>query len=212
MYKLPYHTESDPAVIRAFMQRHPFAVVTGISKNNAPVATQVPLAIDNRDGQLLLRGHIMRNTDHYKAFASNPQVLAVFTGPHTYVSGSWYSDPHQPSTWNYMSVHAQGTLRWLDTPGLIDTLRETSLHFEGGNVASATAYDNLPNALAKRLVKAIAGFEIVVTQLDAVFKLSQNRDEASYLNIIDELTAQGDADAVAIAEAMRARAGTVFQK
>nr|WP_315821696.1 FMN-binding negative transcriptional regulator [Paraflavitalea speifideiaquila] len=110
MYQLPYFKEQDFETVRAFMKAHPFIVLTGVDANNMPVATQVPVMITEQEGKTILRGHLMRQTDHHKAFIQNPNVLALFTGPHTYVSASWYSDPRQGATWNYMTVQAQGTL------------------------------------------------------------------------------------------------------
>ena len=95
----------------------------GCDADNNPVATQVPVFIDEKEDKLFLSGHIMRNTDHHKAFEQNPNVLAVFTGPHTYVSASWYSDKQQASTWNYMSVHAKGKLKFLEEQALLDVLK-----------------------------------------------------------------------------------------
>ena len=97
MYDLPYHKETDPQVIQAFIEEHPFALLSGCDAEQRPVATQVPLFLEERDGKPVLRGHIMKNTDHHKAFLQNANVLAVFTGKHTHVSGTWYSNPHTPS-------------------------------------------------------------------------------------------------------------------
>jgi transcriptional regulator len=66
------------------------------------------MLVEERDGKLILHGHIMRKTDHHKAFHENPQALVVFTGPSSYVSATWYTNPHMGSTWNYMSVHLRG--------------------------------------------------------------------------------------------------------
>ena len=77
MYNLPYFKENDPQVVLQFMREHPFAVLSGCSAANKPVATQVPLLIEERDGKLFLQGHIMRQTDHHKAFESNPEVLPL---------------------------------------------------------------------------------------------------------------------------------------
>ncbi len=193
MYDLPYHKEVDEKVIRDFVAQYPFAFLTGCDLQGHPVATQIPVLLDQQDERIVLRGHIMRHTDHHQAFAQNPHVLVVFSGPHAYVSGSWYSEPHTPSTWNYMSVHARGTIRFLDGPDLDALLRHTSLHFEEGNLDSPTAYDNLPAALKDRVLKAIVAFEIEVTEMANVFKLSQDRDHESYLNIIKELRTRGEA-------------------
>jgi len=104
----------------------------------------------------------MKNTDHHKAFLNNENVLVVFTGHHTYVSATWYSNPHQASTWNYMSVHAKGIIRFLDDTALEDVLRKTTLHFENHNQQSTTIFDNLPIEFKQKVMKVILAFEIEV--------------------------------------------------
>jgi len=209
MYDLPYHKEKNEQVIKDFIDNHPFGFLTGCDSENKPVATQVPVFIEEHDGRKILRGHIMKNTDHHRAFVHNPNVLVVFTGHHTYVSGTWYSNPYTPSTWNYMSVHAKGIIRFLDNSALIDVLRMTTLHFENNNQRSTTIYDNLPSEYTEKLMKAIVAFEIEVKQIDTVFKLSQDRDAKSYHNIIEKLKTQGEAGQV-IATEMEKRTREVF--
>ena len=130
MYNLPYFKEQDGTVVLKFIKENPFAFLCGCDAANRPVATQVPVFIDEKDSKLFLSGHIMRNTDHHKAFLHSPNVLAVFTGAHTYVSASWYSNKLQASTWNYMSVHAKGTLKFLQEGDLLNVLKRTTNHFE----------------------------------------------------------------------------------
>ena len=165
MYNLPYFKEKDQQVVLDFIHQHPFAFIAGCDAESKPVATQIPVFIEERNGKLFMTGHMMRNTDHHKAFEKNANVLCVFTGHHTYVSASWYSNPHQASTWNYMSVHVKGQLRFLDEQGLIEVLKKTSLHFENGNVSSSTTFDNLPTEYTSRLMKAIIAFEVKLSQL-----------------------------------------------
>ena len=209
MYNLPYFKEEDKQVVLDFIHKHPFAFIAGCDETNKPIATQIPVFIEERDGKLYMTGHMMRSTDHHKAFEKNPNVLCVFTGHHTYVSAAWYADPHQASTWNYMSVHVKGQLRFLNEQGLIDVLKKTSLHFENGNTASPTNFDNLSQEYTSRLMKAIIAFEVEVESIENVFKLSQNRDKESYGNIIDKLEAQ-DADGKTIAEEMKKRKEQLF--
>lgn len=209
MYNLPYYKEKDQQVILDFIHQHPFAFIAGCDENNKPVATQIPVFIEEKEGKLYMTGHMMRNTDHHKAFEKNPAVLCVFTGHHTYVSATWYSNPHQASTWNYMSVHAKGELRFLDEQGLIEVLKKTSLHFENGNKNSSTTFDNLTEEYTSRLIKAIVAFEVEVESIDHVFKLSQDRDEKSYQHIIEKLDVQ-DADGRTIAEEMKKRKENLF--
>jgi transcriptional regulator len=200
MYDLPYYKEKNEHVIKEFVDQHPFAFLSGCDSENKPVATQVPIFIEEHDGNKILRGHIMKNTDHHKAFLHNENVLVVFTGNHTYVSATWYSNPHQASTWNYMSVHAKGIIRFLDDDALISVLRKTSLHFENHNQQSSTAFDNLPAAYTQKLMKAIVAFEIEVKEINNVFKLSQDRDRQSYHNIKEKLKEQGEDGRVIAAE------------
>jgi transcriptional regulator len=209
MYNLPHHKERKDQVVKEFIGTYPFAFLSGCDSQNKPIATQVPLFIEEKNGKKLVRGHIMKNTDHHKAFLHNENVLVVFTGRHTYVRGSWYANPHQPSTWNYMSVHAKGIIRFLDDAALIDVLRMTSLHFENNDSRSATVFDNLPPDYTQKLMKMIVAFEIEVTEMDTVFKLSQDRDAKSYDNIIARLKEQGE-DGQVIAAEMEKRTKEVF--
>lgn len=209
MYNVPHFKEPDPQKIKMFMQQHPFAMLMGCV-NDKPVATQVPLLLEERENKTFLKGHIMRNTDHHKAFAQNGQVLCVFSGAHSYVSASWYTNPQVASTWNYMSVHARGILAFLPDENLPEILKETTAHFEN-NHHSPALFEKLPNDYVQRLAKAIISFEIEVTSLEHVFKLSQNRDAESYQNIITHLQT-GDSNAQTIAVEMQQRTTNVFPK
>ncbi|MBL0272305.1 MAG: FMN-binding negative transcriptional regulator [Chitinophagaceae bacterium] len=209
MYDLPHHKEKNQEEIIQFMKDYPFVFITGSDADSKPVATQIPVFIDEKDGKYFLTGHIMRNTDHHKAFEQNKNVLAVFTGPNTYVSATWYANPSVGSTWNYMSVHAKGTIRIGDTHELMSILKRLTLHYENNNTASATVFDNLPAEYTERMMKAIVPFEIEINDLQHVFKLSQDRDEKSYDNIIQQLK-QKDGDAKIVAAIMEKRKAKVF--
>lgn len=209
MYDLLYHKEKDPEVIREFIGKYPFAFLSGCDAKNRPVATQVPLFLEERNGKQFLLGHIIKNTDHHKTFLQNENVLAVFTGHHTYVSATWYSNPNNASTWNYMSVHARGMIHFTDHTALEDILRKTSLYFENGNRQSTTVFDNLPQDFIKKVMPFIVAFEIEVAKIDTVFKLSQDRDSESYLNIIKQLKKQ-DENGHVIAAEMEKRFAKLF--
>ncbi len=200
MYKLSYFQQSDPAIVLAFMRANPFVVLCGTNAAGQPVATQVPVFIDERDGQLFLSGHIMKNTDHHKAFEENANALVIFTGPHAYVSASWYEEKKTASTWNYISVHAKGKIVFTDQQALINILKRTTDHFEN-DPQSPAAFDQLPAEYVEKLSHAIVAFEIRVEELNNVFKLSQNRDDSSYQNIMEHLN-KGDANAREIAAEM----------
>ena len=210
MYSLPYFKEEDNSEVLRFMHAHSFVMLCGSDSNGNPMVTQVPVLIRENDGQLTLEGHIMKNTDHHKAFIQNPKVLAVFAGPHTYVSASWYSNPNQASTWNYQSVHVRGKIGFLEERDLRRILDETTSKYEQ-NEKSPALFKHLSDDYINRLIKAIIGFQMKVDVIENVFKLSQNRDEKSFHNIMDELNAQ-DADARKIASEMERIRPGLFNK
>jgi transcriptional regulator len=209
MYNFSYFKEKDRQIILDFIEENPFAFLTGSNSSGSQVATQVPILIEERQGDLFLQGHIMRNTDHHKAFVENPNALVVFTGPNTYVSASWYSNSQIGSTWNYMSVHINGQMNFMPEADLILFMKKLTLKFEKGNTQSPTFYDNLPDEFLNKMMPAIVGFEIKADRVENVFKLSQNRDEDSYLNIISKLEQQGG-DSALIAIEMQKRKAELF--
>jgi transcriptional regulator len=202
MYKFSYYTEQDQEKVIAFMKENAFALITGMGEA-FPVATQIPVAIKVIEGKLFLEGHIMKKTDHHIAFEKNNNVLVLFTGPHCFVNAGWYTNPHMGSTWNYMTVHAKGKINFMDEAGTRNAVKAVSDKYAGTD--SASAYDNLPGEYIDHMVKAIVGFSIEVESIDHVFKLSQNRDDASQKNIIEQLRKSGDANSAAIANEMEKR-------
>jgi transcriptional regulator len=203
MYSFSYFKEKDKRTILDFIEENPFAFMTGSFLSGKQVATQIPVLLEERSGELYLQGHIMRNTDHHKAFIENPNALVVFTGPSCYVSASWYSNPQMGSTWNYMSVHVEGRVNFMADDELIAFMRKLTLTFEKGNTQSLTFYDNLPDHFLSKMMPAIVGFEIKADKLENVFKLSQNRDEKSYLNIISKLQEIGGNSALVANELIK---------
>ncbi|MDP4131874.1 MAG: FMN-binding negative transcriptional regulator, partial [Bacteroidota bacterium] len=115
MYNIPYFKAEHPHEVIQFVKDHPFAVLCGADEKAIPVATHLPLLLEEReDNKLFLKGHSMRKQDHTNAFCQNPEVLAIFSDAHAYVSASWYQNKAVASTWNYQAVHVSGRLRFLD--------------------------------------------------------------------------------------------------
>ncbi len=184
------------------MKQNAFALLTGLGEQY-PVATQIPLTIIEKEGKIFLEGHMMRKTDHHLAFEKNNNVLVLFTGPHCYVTANWYTNPSMGSTWNYMTVHAKGKINFMDEEGTRQAVKKLSDHYTG--MQNASAFDYLPKEYIDHMVKGIVGFSIEVESIDNVFKLSQNRDEASQKNIIEQLKKRGDYNSAAIAAEMEKR-------
>jgi transcriptional regulator len=188
MYNLPYFKEQDEIGLLQFMRQHDFIILCGTESDGTPVATQVPVLIREQEGRIILEGHIMRNTDHHKAFVHNEKVLALFVGPHAYISSSWYENPQQASTWNYMTVHAKGKISFGDQQHLLNILKETTDHYEG----STDNFANLSEEYIHKLIGAIVSFTIEVTSLEHVFKLSQNRSAKDHQSVIDHLSSSDE--------------------
>ena len=202
MYKFSYYTEEDEQKVIAFMKENSFALLTGTGEKY-PVATQIPLHIEEKEGKIFLHGHMMRKTDHHLAFEKNNNVLVLFTGSHCFVNASWYTNPIMGSTWNYMTVHAKGKISFTDEEGTINAVKTVSDKYVG--TKSASSFDHLPKEYIDHMVKAILGFTIEVETFENVFKLSQNRDVASQQNIIEQLKKRGDSNSLQIAREMEIR-------
>jgi transcriptional regulator len=203
MYNVPYFKAATQQEVMAFMQAHPFIILCGADKTGQPVATHVPVLMEERDGQLFLLAHVMKKQGHTRAFRENQQVLAIFYGPHTYVSASWYEQQQIASTWNYQAVHVSGVLHFLDESGLLKVITRLTEKFEN-NPHSPALVQKMDKEYVKKMMEAIVAFEIEVKSVDHVFKLSQNRDEKSYMNIIGHLHEQ-EGEAREVAAEMRKR-------
>lgn len=199
MYNIPYFKAEHPHEVIQFIKDHPFAVLCGSDEKAIPVATHLPLLLEEREGKLFLQGHSMRKQDHTNAFYQNPEVLAIFSDAHAYVSASWYQNRAVASTWNYQAVHVNGHLRFLDDAGLHQLLTRLTKMFEVND--SPSLVEHLDPEYVTRMMKAIVAFEIEISKVEHVFKLSQNRDQDSYKNIITHLREQ-DAGAQQIAKIM----------
>jgi transcriptional regulator len=211
MYNLPYFTDNNTENWMNLIEEFPFAVISGSFLNGQPVATQIPFILVEKEDGMYIQGHIMKHTDHYKAFTENKQALVIFTGPNAYVSASWYTNPHQGSTWNYMSVHISGELNFLSKNELKELLSNMTLKFENQNQNSPTIIENLDPNYIETMFEAILGIELKINQVHPIFKLSQNKDEETYHSIIEKLSELGE-NSKRIALEMKKRFSSIFSK
>ncbi len=141
----------------------------------------------------------MKKQDHTRAFYQNPNALVVFSGAHTYVSASWYTQKQTASTWNYQTVQASGPITFQDEIFLQQLLIRLTETFE--KPGSTSLVQHMDPQYIRQMMQAIVAFEIEVLSIRHVFKLSQNRDGLSQEKIISELGKQ-DANAREIARIM----------
>jgi transcriptional regulator len=158
------------------------------------VVSHLPLLVDLERGWI--RGHVARENPQLRHLAAGAEVLAVFHGPHGYVSPSVYLDPGVP-TWNYVAVHARGRARVVDEAGLRRILDETVARFD----SSDWTVESIGELLAGKLA-AIAGFEMEIDHLEGKWKLSQNRSATDRARVVDWLE-RGDDASRATAAMMR---------
>ena len=206
LYIPPSFSVDDRAAMRRLIHDYPFATLITPAAPE-PWITHIPLLFKNAgtdEGTLI--GHFARANSHWR-HVGDVESIAIFHGPHAYVSPSWYAEPAQAvPTWNFTAVHVQGPIQpFVDaakTRGVLDALID---RFEGGRLAPwrLTMADRQRDAL----VGAIVGFEMPIRRLEAKFKLSQNRPRDDRIRVIDALHAEGYPEATQTAAWMRAYAG-----
>ncbi len=202
---MPEFQEKNPEAILDFIRKYPLGMVTAAGENGV-VATHVPLLIDGDASRFRLRGHVMRKTSHWEGFKKASEVLVAFTGPDAPVLESWNTGRPFGGTWNYMAVHVRGKLKYLPESDLVEILRDLKNLYE---VEPSTKFEDLPGEYVPSLIKAIEGFEILVSSVEAVFKLSQNRSRSDFESTVKELQQKGGESAL-VAEEMTARRSVFF--
>jgi transcriptional regulator len=207
MYVPRRYQENDREKILSFMKENSFAIVVTV-REGLPVASHIPLAIErNQYGEDVLIGHISRGNDQKNSLLEGTKLLCIFPGPHAYISPRWYTQLNVP-TWNYISVHAYGTLRIMEGEELKAALSRLVNTYEQ-QMPNPMKLEDLPEKMFNDDVRGIIGFEIKIEELQAAFKLSQNRDAESYSNVIEQLHS-GDAAAKQVANAMEERKSQLF--
>jgi transcriptional regulator len=157
-----------------FMGRNGFATLVSSGAAGLHVS-HVPLVAE-RDGSGAVRllGHVARANPQWQALEQAADVLAIFHGPHGYVSPGWYESHPAVPTWNYAVVHAHGTARLMDEAELHELLIALSSKYESHRLRP-WKMSALPAAYVSGMLAQIVGFEIEVQRLEGKFKLSQNR-------------------------------------
>jgi len=193
MYLPPHFDEQRPEILLKAMRDNAFATLV-TAAGDAPFASHVPVSIARAStaGGLTIRGHVAHANPHWRQLAAGAPVLAIFHGPHGYVSPSWYAQrASNVPTWNYAAVHAYGRATLLDRDGLRALLRDLVDQHERA-FAEPWRIDALPADLLDKLLGAIVGFEIAVERLEGKLKLSQNRSTEDQRRVRDQLAASAD--------------------
>jgi transcriptional regulator len=196
---------TDQAKIEAFLERYDFATIVS-SPDTGIIATHVPILVRRTPKGLVLVGHVARANVHWELMTGAVESLAIFQGPHGYVSPTWYASGPAVPTWNYAAVHAYGKPRATDDVAFTESLlRELVLRYENGD--AAWRFEDLPRRYADGLMSAIVAFEMPVDRVEAKFKLGQNRSEEDRARTIAGLERQPSAEAAALAAFMHLHSG-----
>jgi transcriptional regulator len=200
VYIPEYNRVEDRAIAMAFMQANPFAILISAT-DSGPFATHLPILVREVDARVQLRGHMAKANPHWKSLGQDQESLAIFHGPHAYISPSLYEIRESVPTWNYASVHVYGRGTFFtDEAQLRHLLQEVVGHFDS---SYATQWPSLSEQYQSRMLQHIVGFEINATRVEAKFKLSQNRTKIERENVIKSLAHSSDSAVAAVAALMK---------
>lgn len=205
VYLPPLFTETRTEVLVAHIERHDFGLLVSHGAEGL-IASQIPFMTEHRDGRLYLLGHLARVNPQVDDLDGEREALAIFAGPHAYVSPGWYGAGPAVPTWNYATVHAYGAARAIRDPvWLRDLVARLSERHEAREPARRWQIEELPERYMRSMLDGIVGVEIAVARLDGKFKLSQNRPPADRPRIIAALEQRDDPESHAVAQLMRER-------
>ncbi len=199
MYIPLHYRNEDLEEVAEFLRNNAFAILVS-QVDEKPWATHLPLELETTSsGQQVLTGHIAKANPQWRHFSKNEAVLAIFNGPHAYVSSSWYREEEVP-TWNYIAVHVYGTLRLLSEEQVMASLHRLVDKYEKNSQNPVSLHKLSPKTL--RQVKGVVGFQIAIEQVHAAYKLSQGREQ-DHMRIIKELKDRNTAGDREIANTMQ---------
>lgn len=198
MYTPNYFKKTNANEVFGFIKEFNFGTLVS-SHNGLPVATHIPFEVQGNAEQFSLFGHIAKGNKQGLQLEDGSTVLAIFQGPHSYVSPSWYTAPNVP-TWNYIAVHVYAKPRIVNGSELYQKMQAMVAKYEAP-MQKPMLMEHLDEDYITKHLNAITAFELKITEVQASYKLSQNRDAESHQNIINQLQT-GDENAQRIAAEM----------
>jgi transcriptional regulator len=203
MYSPKFNQVSDRALLIEAMQAYSFAILFGpqsTPESPAPlVATHLPLVVKDEGENGLIEGHFAKANRHWQALAGH-ETLVVFPGPHSYVSPTLYVEELSVPTWNYIAVHAYGTLSLVEDDAGKDALLAGLI--QQNEPTFAQQWRAMPDGFRRAMLAGIVGFRIPIARIEGKFKISQNRDPQERINV-HAAHAAGTADQQALAAWMQ---------
>jgi transcriptional regulator len=200
MYIPEFNRVRDQADMFSFVQTNPFAILVS-SSDSGPFATHIPILARQVDDQMVLHGHMAKANPHCSLLQGAQESLAIFHGPHAYISPKLYENRESVPTWNYAAVHVYGHPRAVTDPELLmEEVREIIQGFDPDYFAQ---WSSLNDKFRYGMLKQIVGFEMVAARIEAKFKISQNRTKVDQANVIASLEQAEDTAVSGVARMMR---------
>jgi transcriptional regulator len=184
MYSPKFNQVTDRSILIEAMRDNSFAILFGPLHDPdpavSPVATHLPLVVKDQGEHGLIEGHFAKANRHWQ-FLAGHETLVVFSGPHSYVSPTFYTEELSVPTWNYIAVHAYGTLELIEEPDAKDALLKDLIALH--EPAYAARWNSLPAGFHRTMLAGIVGFRIPIARIEGKFKISQNRNEVERANV-----------------------------
>ncbi|MEZ4876926.1 MAG: FMN-binding negative transcriptional regulator [Flavobacterium sp.] len=199
MYIPEIYLNENQAEIEQFIHENGFGILINQTKGKL-WATHIPLLLENKNDKQILVGHISKLNPQADSFKTNDDVLAIFSGAHSYISSSWYDHENVP-TWNYLAVHVYGKVKLHSYEQSVEALKSLVDNYELKS-KNPVKVENLSEK-TMREAHGIVSFEIEITRIESVKKLSQNRDNKNYKNIISELEKTNENQSIEVSKAMK---------
>jgi len=203
MYVPSSFAETDLSVLHDFIEQHSFATLV-THREDEPFASHLPILLDRskgKSGQLV--GHFAKANPQSET-APSQKMLAIFHGPHAYISPTWYAAYNTVPTWNYQAVHVYGRYCVINDPGELKNVIEQYVRFYEASQATPWTTQNVDSEFIDQLLQAIVGFTIEIEHIEGKFKLSQNHPVERREKVIHALKQQQCDDSQAIATLMQA--------
>lgn len=201
MYAPPYNRAPNKEQILSFIKENDFGTLV-TSHENKLLATHLPFLFDDNANTLTLLSHMAKANQQWKHFSDELEVLAIFQGPHTYISPFNYERELNVPTWNYIAVHVYGTVSIMESDDdKLKLLHRLVNHYDPKYYEER--FENLPEEFIKGKMSGIVAFKIKVTRMEERFKLSQDKTQTEKQNIINTLSSNPNPVAKDIGKVMK---------
>jgi len=199
MYTPSYYKNENLKEVKEFIEQNSFGILVS-QADGRPWATHIPLELDqDENSRDILVSHISKANPQWRSFKDNEEVLAIFNGPHSYISSSWYKEEEVP-TWNYIAVHVYGKIEILNDDAVLASLHKLVDKYEKASTNPISIHNLSPKTMAQ--IKGIVGFRIAISDIQATYKLSQTRPN-DHPKIMEELEKTNNPGSTGIVNCMK---------